>query len=472
MKSGEIIQNSYESKLLLRNLIDSSYDGITITNAQANTIWHNKSFLRISGLTPDQLNGYNLYDIIKNGWLQNASALDAIHQKKTVNTIVKYPTGIETLVTSTPIFDPENNLLYVISNIRDITELNKLKRALDETTALTKSYQQTLQEVQLSNMDGSQIIFRSPIMEKIVSLANKFSTVDTPILILGESGVGKDVLANYIHYISDRNTKGPLVKVNCGAIPEHLLESELFGYEAGAFTGAGRHGKAGLFEVANKGTIFLDEIGDMPYSLQVKLLGVLQDMKIQRVGGTKSIPIDVRVIAATNANLQEMIKERRFREDLFFRINVLSLNIPPLRDRAEDVFVLSVHFLNFFNNKHNRTKTFSPVLMNLLLEYQWPGNIRELKNLVERLVVISDDDVIDESLLPSHIRSSQQEELKSVIPPDFQNASELTLKEMVEEHEKRILSYYISKYKPLKKCADMLGMDLTTLFRKKKRYGL
>lgn len=472
MKRDEIVQTPFESEFLLRNLIDSLYDGITIVDPKGNIHWYNKSFLRISGLTPYQLNGYTMYELVEKGYLEKAGGIDALNQKKTVNNISKYPTGVEALITSTPVFDNEENILFVINNIRDITELNKLKRELDETTTLTKSYRQTLQEIQLYNADGNQIIYRSPVMEKIVSLANKFSVVDTPILILGESGVGKDVLANYIHKVSGRNEKGPFVKVNCGAIPEHLLESELFGYEAGAFTGANRQGKAGLFEVANNGTIFLDEIGDMPYSLQVKLLGVLQDMKIQRVGGTKPIPIDVRVIAATNANLQEMIKEKRFREDLFFRINVLSLNIPPLRERPEDVFALLIHFLNFFNHKHNMKKTFSPTLINLLMEYHWPGNIRELKNLVERLVVVSDEDTVDETLLPSHIRSDQHKEINEVINDDCQNTTGLTLKEMIDEHERKILSYYISKYKPLKKCAEMLGMDLTTLFRKKKRYGL
>jgi PAS domain S-box-containing protein len=472
MKRDEIVQNPFESEFLLRNLIDSLYDGITIADPKGNIHWYNKSFLRISGLTPYQLNGYTMNELVEKGWLERAGALGAINQKKTVNSISKYPTGVEALITSTPVFDNEQNVLFVINNVRDITELNKLKRDLVETTTLTKSYRQTLQEIQLSIVDGNQIIYRSPEMEKVVLLANKFSVVDTPILILGESGVGKDVLANYIHSVSDRNEKGPFVKVNCGAIPEHLLESELFGYEAGAFTGANRQGKAGLFQVANNGTIFLDEIGDMPYSLQVKLLGVLQDMKIQRVGGTKSIPINVRVIAATNANLEDMIKEKRFREDLYFRLNVLSLNIPPLRERSEDVFVLLRHFLHFFNHKHNMKKTFSPILMNLLMEYRWPGNIRELKNIVERLVVVSDEDTIDETLLPSHIRSGQHKEIHTIINDDSQNTLGLTLKEMLNEHERKVLSYYMSKYKPLKKCAEILGMDLTTLFRKKKKYGL
>ncbi|RAS80739.1 sigma-54 interaction domain-containing protein [Priestia endophytica] len=472
MESNVTLQNTFESELLLRSLIDNSYDGITIVNPQGKNVWYNKSFLRISGLTTDQLNNYTAYELVENGWLEKAVVIDTLQQKKTHSSILKFPTGIEALVTSTPIFDNENNLHFILNNVRDITQLNKLKRDLEETNALTKTYRQKLQEVQLSNMNGSHIIYQSPPMEKIIALANKFSGVDTPVLILGESGVGKDVLANYIHSVSGRNDKGPFVKVNCGAIPEHLLESELFGYEAGAFTGANRQGKAGLFEVANKGTIFLDEIGDMPYSLQVKLLGVLQDMSIQRVGGTKSIPIDVRIIAATNANLQEMIKEKRFREDLFFRINVLSLNVPPLRERPEDVFALLVHFLNFFNNKHNMKKTFSPTLMNFLLGYHWPGNIRELKNFVERVVVVSDEETIDETLLPSNIRNARSEEINTVINDDFQNTTGLTIKEMLDEHEKKILSYYMSKYRPLKKCAEMLGIDLTTLFRKKKRYGL
>jgi PAS domain S-box-containing protein len=249
----ERLENFLKNKpeFLLRKLIGSSFDGVTITNSKGQTIWYNQSFLQMSGLLPSQLDNYTAAELVKNGWMEDSASIEAISKGVTTTKSVKYSTGVEALVSATPIFDDDGNLIYTFQNIRDITELNKLKNQLDETYALSESYRQTLQEVQLSKVNGNHVVYQSALMEKIVILAHKFSKVNTSILILGESGVGKDVLANYIHSIDTRTNKGPFVKINCGAIPEHLLESELFGYEGGAFSGANRSGKAGLFEVAN-----------------------------------------------------------------------------------------------------------------------------------------------------------------------------------------------------------------------------
>jgi PAS domain S-box-containing protein len=461
-----------KTEFLLRKLIGSSFDGVTITNSRGQTIWYNQSFLQMSGLLPSQLDNYTAVEIIENGWMKDSASIEAISKGVTTTKSVKYSTGVEALVSATPIFDDEGKLIFTFQNVRDITELNKLKHQLDETYALTESYRQTLQEVQQTKENGSQIVFQSELMEKIIVLAHKFSKVNTPILILGESGTGKDVLANYIHFIDSRKNKGPFVKINCGAIPEQLLESELFGYESGAFSGANRSGKAGLFEVANGGTIFLDEIGEMPFSLQVKLLGVLQDMKIQRVGGTKQIPIDVRVIAATNADLEKMIREKLFRQDLYFRLNVLSITIPPLQERPEDIIVLIEHFLKMFNKKHHINKSFSPNTIKFFLSYGWPGNIRELKNLVERLMIISDGNVVNDTIIPANMRNKINKSDDNLIEGSTNETPDPQLKNLMDEYEKRILAYYLSKYRPMKRCADILGIDLTTLARKKKRYGL
>ncbi|MCS0788489.1 sigma 54-interacting transcriptional regulator [Cytobacillus pseudoceanisediminis] len=457
-------------ELLFRKLIGSSFDGVTITNSKGQTIWYNQSFLQMSGLLPSQLDNYTADELIKNGWMEDSASIEAISKGVTITKSVKYSTGVEALISATPIFDDEGKLIYTFQNVRDITELNKLKHQLDETYALSESYRQTLQEVQLAK--GKQIVYQSALMEKIVILAHKFSKVNTPILILGESGAGKDVLANYIHSIDSQTNKGPFVKINCGAIPEQLLESELFGYEAGAFSGANRSGKAGLFEIANGGTIFLDEIGEMPLALQVKLLGVLQDMKIQRVGGTKEIPIDVRVIAATNANLEKMIREKQFRQDLYFRLNVLSITIPPLRERPDDIIVLIEHFQKMFNEKHQISKSFSPNTIKIFLSYEWPGNIRELKNLVERLMIISDENVVNETIIPANLRHNINHADDHPREGSIDETPDLQLKSLMAEYEKKILSFYLTKYRPMKRCADVLGIDLTTLARKKKRFGL
>jgi PAS domain S-box-containing protein len=470
----ERLENFLKNKpeFLLRKLIGSSFDGVTITNSKGQTIWYNQSFLQMSGLLPSQLDNYTAAELVKNGWMEDSASIEAISKGVTTTKSVKYSTGVEALVSATPIFDDDGNLIYTFQNIRDITELNKLKNQLDETYALSESYRQTLQEVQLSKVNGNHVVYQSALMEKIVILAHKFSKVNTSILILGESGVGKDVLANYIHSIDTRTNKGPFVKINCGAIPEHLLESELFGYEGGAFSGANRSGKAGLFEVANGGTIFLDEIGEMPLSLQVKLLGVLQDLKIQRVGGTKEIPIDVRVIAATNADLEKMMKEKQFRQDLYFRLNVLSISIPPLRVRPDDIIVLIEHFLKVFNEKHQINKSFSPNTIQLFLSYDWPGNIRELKNLVERLMIISDGNLVNETFIPANLHNKVSNSDDNLIEDSIDETQDLQLKSLMDEYEKKVLSFFLSKYKPMKRCADVLGIDLTTLARKKKRLGL
>jgi len=470
----ERLENFLKNKpeFLLRKLIGSSFDGVTITNSKGQTIWYNQSFLQMSGLLPSQLDNYTAAELVKNGWMEDSASIEAISKGVTTTKSVKYSTGVEALVSATPIFDDDGNLIYTFQNIRDITELNKLKNQLDETYALSESYRQTLQEVQLSKVNGNHVVYQSALMEKIVILAHKFSKVNTSILILGESGVGKDVLANYIHSIDTRTNKGPFVKINCGAIPEHLLESELFGYEGGAFSGANRSGKAGLFEVANGGTIFLDEIGEMPLSLQVKLLGVLQDLKIQRVGGTKEIPIDVRVIAATNADLEKMMKEKKFRQDLYFRLNVLSISIPPLRVRPDDIIVLIEHFLKVFNEKHQINKSFSPNTIQLFLSYDWPGNIRELKNLVERLMIISDGNLVNETFIPANLHNKVSNSDDNLIEDSIDETQDLQLKSLMDEYEKKVLSFFLSKYKPMKRCADVLGIDLTTLARKKKRLGL
>lgn len=325
----------------------------------------------------------------------------------------------------------------------------------------------------IGNM-GSSIIFQSPEMKRIVSLMKKMAAIDCPVLILGESGVGKDVLATYVHYASNRSQTGQFVKVNCAAIPEQLMESEFFGYESGAFSGASKQGKAGLLELAHKGTIFLDEIGELPLSLQVKLLTVLQDMEVRRLGGTKSIPLDVRVIAATNADLDKMVREGKFRKDLLFRINVMSFYVPPLRDRTEDIFALILHFLHECNAKYGIQKTFSKGVIDTLLSCELPGNVRELRNMVERLAVLSDHDVIDESdlsLVCSQSRSKQMEasiEVKSV----QNDKAGLSLKELMNSQEKEILAAHLRDYRPMKKCAEVLGIDLATLVRKKKKHGL
>jgi transcriptional regulator with PAS, ATPase and Fis domain len=307
-------------------------------------------------------------------------------------------------------------------------------------------------------------------MKSLYEKADRLADVDSSILILGETGVGKDFLTTYIHTQSPRKDRGNLIKINCGAIPEHLIESELFGYEEGAFTGAQRGGKKGLFEEAGEGTIFLDEIGDMPYTLQVKLLNALNDKKFYRIGGNRAIEFKARIIAATNANLKELVKEKKFRSDLYYRLNVVTLYIPPLRERKEDILPLASNFLDYYNSKHRRNCYFTPECMESFLMYKWPGNIRELKNIIERMILISEDVTIDESLFREQV---SQEPIQNEMTELFQKSkSRLPLKEQMEIHEKGILERALSETETLKEAAERLKVDVSTIVRKKQKYNI
>jgi transcriptional regulator with PAS, ATPase and Fis domain len=306
-------------------------------------------------------------------------------------------------------------------------------------------------------------------MKNIYEKAKKISKVDSTVLILGETGVGKDFIATYIHSISNRS-KGKFIKINCGAVPEHLLESEFFGYEEGAFTGALKGGKKGLFEEANGGILYLDEIGDMPYTLQVKLLSAINDKMFYRIGGISPIEFNARIIAATNHDLKQLVEEKKFRADLYYRLNVVTLIIPPLRNRREDIIPLSTQFLEYYNNKYGKNCYITSSCLQSFLIYEWPGNIRELKNIIERLVLMAEGAEIgtelfrDNLILPDSIELTELSEL-------FITGSK-TLKEKMDEYEKEIIESTLAVSKNMKEASMRLGIDISTLVRKKQKYNL
>jgi len=300
-------------------------------------------------------------------------------------------------------------------------------------------------------------------MRKVIDLAYRVANVDSSVLLLGESGVGKDLIAKIIHKASPRNEAGLFLKINCGAIPENLLESELFGYETGAFTGANKEGKAGYFEFVNKGTLFLDEIGDLPKNMQVKLLNVIQDQKVTRVGGVKPKEIDVRILAATNKNLEEMVVRGLFREDLFYRLNVLPIMIPPLRERREDILFIIQHYADHFNKKYNLNVKFSKEAIEILSKYDWPGNVRELTNLVERLIIIAQETVITPEHIPTkyHLGCEQ-------ITLEY-NYQSKTLSNAMEEFENKFIAQMISRCGSREEAAVQLDISLSSLTRRIRR---
>ncbi|MFR7475278.1 sigma-54 interaction domain-containing protein [Frisingicoccus sp.] len=310
-----------------------------------------------------------------------------------------------------------------------------------------------------------EIIAESPQMKKILQTIEYIKDVDSSVLITGESGTGKEVIFKYICQTS-RRCEQPVVKINCGAIPENLFESELFGYEDGAFTGARKKGKAGLFEMANHGTLFLDEIGEMSLEMQVKLLRAIQEKEIFRVGGSKNIPVDVRIIAATNQNIDKMVEEGRFRRDLFYRLNVIRLEIPPLRERHEDIIPLCYHFLEIFNKKYNKNKGLTLRAARTLAHLEWPGNIRELENLVENIVVLEQDEVM-------RAKHLQERYCKGEMPlGEVTVKGILPYKEALSQMERQLLENTRNQFGSTRRMAEALGLNQSTISRKLRQYHL
>lgn len=448
---------------ILVSIFHGSYDGVYVADKNGVGVMVNRAYSKITGVKSHELLGKSMETVVKEGIVSESVTLKVLEKKRPV-TIIQTVRGKELLVTGSPIFDPGGDIAFVVTNVRDISDLNQMKNALYQSRKLTEKYLSEIEDFkkrELIQMHVDGIVAQSQEIMKVFHLARKVAKVDSGVLVLGESGVGKEVIVNYLHNESDRADK-PLIKVNCGAIPKHLLESELFGYEKGAFTGADSHGKPGLFELANGGTIFLDEIGDMPVDLQVKLLRVLQEFEIMRVGGRKSIKIDVRVISATHMNLEEMVDKNDFRRDLYYRLNIVPIRIPPLRERKADIVPLAFYFLNKTNKKSKLNKRFHPEILNFFEKYNWPGNIRELENLVERLVITSDHDEI-------HIKD---------LPPNLLRGLEKTttekgkLKEILANLERKIIKEQMEESRTTRRAAMELGISQSALVKKMQKLGL
>jgi PAS domain S-box-containing protein len=451
----------------LNAIIDSSYDGIWISDGQGITLRVNKTYEQFSGIKASEVVGRSLYDLIKEGYYSDSAALHALKKKEAVTLIHEIKTGKKAMVTANPIFDEKGNIWRVITNVRDITLLTSLQEQLEQMRRLSRKYELELQELRSKSFD-KDIVCNSRAMEMSLELAVRVAKVDSTVLLLGDSGVGKGLIANFIHNNSKRKDRS-FIKINCGAIPENLLESELLGYEKGAFTGAGKEGKPGLFELAQKGTLFLDEIAELPLHLQVKLLQAVQEQQFYRVGGTKPIELDVRILAATNKDLSKMVEMGLFRKDLYYRLNVVSITIPPLKDRKEDIPLLINYFMGVLNKKFGVQKHMSSKVVDMLISYDWPGNVRELENVIERLVVLSPDDYITVNDLPISIRGQQDHYLDGY---SISIPQETTLKDALERVEKFLITEAVAKLGSSRKAAKVLAIDQSTVVRKLQKYNI
>lgn len=440
-------------------IIESLDDGIVVADRSGFILKANHAYQQMTGITAEEFVGKHVRDLVKQGYI-GRSVTEMVVERNSPVTIVDVRNSKELLLTGNPVYNDKGELVRVVTAIRDVTQLNSLKEQLAETEEIKNRYYLELEHLR-SQQPFRKIITNNPEMRQKLDLAFHVAHVDSTVLILGESGVGKELIAQLIHRASKRS-KEPFIKINCGAIPTNLLESEFFGYEPGAFTGALREGKPGLFELAQGGTLFLDEVGEIPLDLQVKILRTLQDKEITRVGGKKNINLDVRIVAATNRDLEKMMQENTFREDLYYRLNVVPIVLPPLRNRKEDILPLINDFLAKFQLQYGYQKWIHPDVMERLLNYDWPGNIRELENTIERLVVTSRG----ECILPENLAGIP------AASADPGKQLKTSLKRTLESSEKKIIADVYRNVKSTRKAAVLLGISQSSLVKKLNKYSI
>ena len=453
--------------LELHAIIDSSSDGLFVCDADGNVIRVNPASEKIHQKPAAEMVGHNMRELMSGGFIDRSAALEASQQKKSVSLLQNMPGGGKLISIGTPVFDQTGELIRVVVSERDITEIDTLQRELENQAAIKDQFRHQILEMQQAEHESRNVIARSPDMIKAIQQAMKVATAASSVLILGESGVGKGVIADLIHRNSDRRDR-PLIKINCGSIPETLIEAELFGYEKGAFTGASVSGKPGQFELANEGILFLDEIAELPLSAQVKLLRFLEDGCITRLGGTEERKVDVRILAATHRDLEAMVESGAFRLDLYYRLNVIPIYIPSLRERRDCLVPLIRHYIDHFSSVANTPKRLTREAIDALSVYSYPGNVRELMNICERLVVMSETEVVDLSDLPVQVaRRMEVDSVEGDIWPDS-----ISLQKAVETVERKLLTRASERYRNQAEIAEALGVNQSTIARKLRRYGI
>ena len=454
----------------LKTIIDASSDGIWVCDADGFVIIINSASEALNGIKAKDVIGKNISELLDNGSFDQLVTTKVVASGKQ-ETIVQHikKTKRVLLCTGTPARDKDGNIALIVVNERDMTELENLRNKFAQNQKLTEKFKEELSELTLRELENNTIIADSNLMKQILQKSLKLAHIGASnILILGASGTGKGLLAKSIHKNSTRR-ENPFVEINCAAIPENLLEAELFGFEKGAFTGAAEIGKVGLFELAQGGTLFLDEIGDMPLNLQTKLLKYLDDKQFRRIGGTKSIHVECATISATNQDLQDRVRNNLFREDLFYRLSSFTLEIPSLCDRSDDIPGLIRFYLKKYNKKYHKSTHISSKTVTRLQNYSFPGNTRELKNIIENGVVLSEEATLDTFLLASI------EKNRDPLAPVFslpETSQPIDLSETLNEVEKQLLLIAKQHCKTTRQMSVYLKTCQSSVVRKLKKHGL
>lgn len=447
-----ILENSFQFNEFIA-LIDNVYDEIFIWDSERRVVYANKACYRHYGLMPEDIIGKTLEELSSRERLWWPSCVPATMETKEPY-FQKQRTflGVNIVTISVPILDEYSNVKYVVQSVRDDNEV------------LLKSLSVLMGIEAEEKIECTKIIAQSSVMKETIKFIDKIAKTKAHVLILGETGTGKSLFAKYIHEKSDRKNK-PFININIASLSPTVIESELFGYKKGAFTGASREGKKGIFELATGGTLFLDEIGELPYDLQAKFLHVLQEEEVLPVGGTKPIKLDIRIICATNCDLEKMIEAGRFREDLFHRLNTFDVTIPPLRKRMEDIKALTTHYLSVNNKKYDKSVFLSDSVLEVFQKYKWSGNVRELSNVIERGVIMADGDSIEVTNLPESFFS-----IGNMVKPDQESCPMVPFDLAVEEYEKKLIISAFKKYKSSRKVANALKISQSKANRLIRKY--
>ncbi|UFJ39898.1 sigma 54-interacting transcriptional regulator [Brevibacillus humidisoli] len=462
-------------KMELEAIIRTSKENIVVTDGQGRVLKVSPNILSIYGRQAQDVIGKTVFDLEQEGVFSPSITAKVLREKKELQTIQRTNTGRTVMATGSPVFDEDGQIVRVISFSHDLTEIESLRSDYEQLLAQMERYETEIEELRERDIRTEEWIASSKSMRRVWELIQRVARSDATVVFLGESGVGKTMLARALHKGSDRR-QASFIEVNCSAIPESLFESEMFGYEAGSFTGADKKGKPGLIELADKGTLFLDELGELPLAMQAKLLKVIQEKQVTRVGGVKPRSIDFRLIASTNQDLETMVKQGRFRQDLYYRLHVIPIQIPALRERPEDIPLLMHYYLKKFNEKYGTDKWYHSATIEALMQYDWPGNVRELENLIERLIIIADSQIILPSHLPSHIvqegQGTAEKQPVAHVRESHPLAGHHTLKEALEEVEKEWLLQAARMYRSTYEIARAIGLSQPTTVRRLKKYGI